>query len=61
MRQGGIFLLHYGTVQLNRKEDEVWLMPIGYLMDLWECHKQFIGIAKPKKIAFIDEVIPEWL
>jgi len=30
-------------------------------MDLFECHKQFIGIAKPKRIAFIDEVIPEWL
>jgi hypothetical protein len=58
MRQGGIFLLHYGTVQLNRKEDEVWLMPIGYLMDLWECHKQFIGISKMRKEYFIDDVIP---
>jgi hypothetical protein len=48
-------------VQLNRREEEVWLMPIGYLMDFFECHKQFIGIAKPKRIAFIDEVIPEWL
>jgi hypothetical protein len=39
----------------------VWLMPIGYLMDLWECHKQFIGIAKPKRELFIDDVIPSWL
>ena len=36
-------------------------MPIGYLMDLWECHKQFIGIAKPKLELFIDDVIPSWL
>jgi hypothetical protein len=36
-------------------------MPIGYLMDLWECHKQFIGIAKAKRELFIDEVIPEWI
>jgi hypothetical protein len=39
----------------------VWLMPIGYLMDLWECHKQFIGISKPRKEYTIDEVIPEWI
>ena len=36
-------------------------MPIGYLMDLWEYHKQFIGIAKPKLELFIDDVIPSWL
>jgi hypothetical protein len=45
-------------VQLNRKEEEVWLMPIGYLMDLFECHKQFIGISKMRKQYFIDDVIP---
>ena len=36
-------------------------MPIGYLMDLWECHKQFIGIAKPRKEYTIDDIIPESL
>ncbi|MGI6412556.1 MAG: hypothetical protein ACOXZ5_02655 [Syntrophomonadaceae bacterium] len=51
-------LIYYGTVQLNRREEEVWLMPIGYLMDIWECHKQFIGISKPRKEYFIDDVIP---
>jgi len=51
-------LLYYGTVQLNRSEYEVWLMPIGYLLDLWECHKQFHGMSKPKKEAFIDDIIP---
>ena len=51
-------LIYFGTAHLNRKEDEVWLMPMGYLMDLWECHKQFIGISKPKRDIFIDDVIP---
>ena len=51
---------YYGTDHLNRKEDEVWLMPIGYLMDLWECHKQFIGTTKPKLNLSIDDVIPSW-
>lgn len=38
--------------------DEVWLLPFGELLDLWECHKQFIGIAKPERERFIDDVIP---
>nr|DAL71633.1 MAG TPA: hypothetical protein [Caudoviricetes sp.] len=33
-------------------------MPFGFLMDLWECHKQFMGISKPKHEADIDEVVP---
>ncbi|MGO1368509.1 hypothetical protein [Senegalia sp. (in: firmicutes)] len=51
-------LIYFGTAHLNRKEKEVWLMPMGYLMDLWECHKQFIGISKPKRDISIDDVIP---
>ena len=54
-----IRLLYYGTVHLNRSEDETWLMPLGVLLDLWECHKQFLGMAKPKRILFIDEIIPD--
>jgi hypothetical protein len=52
-------LIYYGTVHLNRSEEETWLTPIGLLLDLWECHKQFLGYAKPKVELFIDEVIPE--
>jgi hypothetical protein len=44
---------------MNRSEEETWLTPIGLLMDLWECHKQFLGIAKPKVELFIVDVIPE--
>jgi len=51
-------LLYYGTVQLYRSEEETWLMPLGLLMDLWECHKQFLGISKPKRELTIDDVIP---
>lgn len=51
-------LIYYGTVQLNHTEEEVWLMPIGHLLDLWECHKQFLGISKPKRELTIDDIIP---
>jgi hypothetical protein len=30
-------------------------MPLGCLLDLWECHRQFLGMAKPKREAFIVE------
>jgi len=33
-------------------------MPIGDLLDQWEIHKQFIGMAKPKREYFIEDVIP---
>jgi len=51
-------LLYYGMAHLSLSQDEVWLMPFGLLMDLWECHKQFMGIAKPKQALTIDDVIP---
>jgi len=52
-------LLYYGTVQLGRSEEETWLTPLGLLMDLWECHKQFLGISKPRREVYIDEIIPD--
>ena len=54
-------LLYAGTVHLNRTEQEVWLMPLGYLLDLWECHRQYHGMAKPKREYFIDELMPSGL
>jgi len=33
-------------------------MPIGELLDQWEIHKQFNGMAKSKREAFIDDIIP---
>jgi hypothetical protein len=46
-------------VHLNRSEEEVWLTPIGLLMDLWECHRQFLRMATPIRELGIDEIIPE--
>ena len=51
-------LLFYGVTLLGRPEREVWLMPLGELLDQWELYKQFHGLAKPRKEHFIDEVIP---
>ena len=52
-------LLYYGVTQLRRPEAEVWLLPIGELLDQWEIHKQFSGIAKPKRELYIDDIIPD--
>jgi hypothetical protein len=35
------------------------MMPFGLLLDLWECHKQYNGLAKPKREQSIDDIIPE--
>ena len=52
-------LLYFGTAQLHFSFEEVWLMPFGLLLDLWECHKQYNGLAKPKREMFIDDIIPD--
>jgi len=51
-------LYYYGTVQMGMSAEEFWLMPIGLFLDLWECHKQFLGLAKPLQYMSIDDIIP---
>lgn len=51
--------MYYGISQLRLSMDEVWLMPFGYLLDLWECHKQYNGLAVPKREHYIDDIIPD--
>ena len=51
-------LIFYGVTLLGRAESEVWLMPLGHLLDQWEIYKQFNGLAKPKREFYIDEIIP---
>ena len=51
-------LLYYGTVHLNRNEEEIWFMPLGLLLDLIECHRQHLGLARPLRMLGIDEIIP---
>ena len=52
-------MYYYGTVQMHMSAEEFWLCPLGLFMDLWECHKQFLGISKPKVELFIDDILPE--
>lgn len=51
-------LIFYGVTLLGRAEREVWLMPLGALLDQWEIYKQFHGLAKAKAEYAIDEIIP---
>jgi len=51
-------LYYYGTVQMNIAPEDFWLMPIGLFLDLWACHKQFLGIDKVSCGQSIDDVVP---
>ena len=51
-------LLYYGMVQMGMRPEDFWLMPIGLFLDLWTCHKQFLGIEKVAREQSIDDVIP---
>jgi len=51
-------LYYYGTVQMNMAPEDFWLMPIGLFLDLWACHKQFLGIEKAHREQSIDDVMP---
>jgi hypothetical protein len=33
-------------------------MPTGHLLDLITCHKQFLGIEKPRLELSIDDILP---
>nr|WP_319487544.1 hypothetical protein [uncultured Caproiciproducens sp.] len=51
-------LYNYGTVQMHMEPEQFWLTPIGLFLDLWACHKQFLGIEKPHWEQTVDDVIP---
>jgi hypothetical protein len=44
---------------MGMSAEEFWLMPIGLFLDLWACHKQFLGMEKPKRNWSIDDIIPD--
>lgn len=50
--------LYIGMVHLHMTEEETWLTPMGLLLDLWECHRQFLGLSKPRVQLSIDDIIP---
>jgi hypothetical protein len=39
-------------------DEDFWNMPLGLFLDLWACHKQFLGWEKPLKIVSVDDIIP---
>jgi len=43
---------------LGRPEREVWLMPLGALLDQWEVYKQLHGLTQAKAEHFIEGAIP---
>lgn len=43
---------------MGMSDEGFWLMPIGLFLDLWACHKQFLGIEKPRRVWSIDDIIP---
>ena len=51
-------LIFIGVTLLWRPEREVWLMPLGALLDQWELCRQFNGLAKPYVERDIDDVVP---
>lgn len=51
-------LYYFGKVQMGLGDDEFWLMPFGLFMDLWACHKQWLGLEKAYHQQNIDDIIP---
>ena len=51
-------LYYYGTVQMGFSDDKFWTMPLGEFLDLWSCHKQWLGLEKAAREVSIDELIP---
>jgi len=43
---------------MGMRAEEFWLMPIGLFLDLWACHKQWLGLEKAKREWTIDDVVP---
>ncbi|GHU66126.1 hypothetical protein FACS1894184_03350 [Clostridia bacterium] len=53
-----IRLYYFGTIQMGMTPETFWFMPIGLFLDLWACHRQWLGLDKVKRALSIDEIIP---
>ena len=42
---------------MRMSADDFWLTPIGLFLDLWACHKQFMGMEKAHRELTIDDVV----
>jgi hypothetical protein len=54
-------MIFYGVTLLRRPEREVWLMPVGALLDQWEVYKQIKGMTFIKGERHIEDVFPNGL
>jgi hypothetical protein len=43
---------------MRLSEDAFWMMPMGLFLDLWACHKQWLGMEKPYRELSVDDIIP---
>ena len=51
-------LYYYGTVQMGFSDEKFWTMPLGLFMNLWACHKQWLGLERVRREMTIDDVVP---
>lgn len=51
-------LNYCATIQMGMSENRFWFMPIGAFLDLWACHRQWLGVEKAVREVSIDEVVP---
>lgn len=54
-------LIVYGVTLLGRPEREVWLMPLGALLDQREVYRQINGFSKSKEEYHVDDIIPHFI
>lgn len=53
-------MLYNGVVAMGMSPDDFWGMPIGLFLDLWTCHRQCLGLEKPRVSYSIDD-LPSWV
>ena len=58
MNDGELFtrMQYHGVVAMGMRPEDFWNLPVGLFLDLWTCHKQYMGIEKPKRYVDIDEI-----
>ncbi|GHU76914.1 hypothetical protein FACS1894188_10180 [Clostridia bacterium] len=52
-------IIYCGTVHMNRTEGEILSMPVGYLLDLLEMHRRYLGDSGDEDnqtVKYIDEI-----
>ena len=50
-------LSYYDVCQMHLKLNKFWTVRSGLFMDLWERHRQYNGISKPKRNLTVNDII----